>query len=251
MTDSFKIGIVYQIFYNNDPNIKYIGSTMQSLNKRWTYHKQDYNKYLIDNKKNASTIYTYFKQYDIKNFTIEEIKKYNVVDKIQLIMYEQLNINKFKPVNKINPFNILASVDKKNYAAKYREENKEKLKIYGHDRYKNNKEYFENYKEENGDKIKEYKKKHYQENKEKLAEKQKIYREENKEKVKESKKEHYEKNKERLLKQKNDYYHANKDEINKKVKEKITCDICNSQVARGNYSEHTRSKKHIKNLNKE
>ncbi len=110
-------------------------------------------------------------------------------------MYEQLNINKFKSVNKINPFNILAGVDKKMYAAKYREENKEK--------------------------------------------------------VKESKKEHYEKNKERLLKQKNDYYYANKDEINKRVKEKITCDVCNSQVARGNYSEHTRSKKHIKNLNKE
>jgi hypothetical protein len=61
MTESYKVGIVYKIFYNNDPNILYIGSTFNSLNKRWTYHKQDYNKYLINENKNASTIYPYFK----------------------------------------------------------------------------------------------------------------------------------------------------------------------------------------------
>lgn len=211
MEESYKTGIVYQIFYNNDPSIKYIGSTLQTLNKRWTYHQQDYCKYLVNNKKIASTIYPYFKQYDIKNFTIEVIKQYKVCDKKQLIMYEQLNINKLninklKPVNKINPFNILINEDKKIYAAEHYQENKEKIKIYSHERYKNNKEYFENYKKENGNKIKAYKKQHYQDNKEKIAE---------------------------------------------KSKEICICKICNLEITKCKYIRHTRSKKHIKNLNKE
>ena len=203
MTDSFKIGIVYKIFYNNDPSIMYIGSTLQSLKTRWSYHQQDYCKYLIDNRDNRSAIYPYFKQYDIENFTIEEIKKYNVADKVQLIMYEQLNINKFKPVNKNNPFNILANVDKKIYAAKHYQKNKEKIKIYCHNRYKNNKEYFEKYASENKDKIKEYKKQHYQKNKEKAAE---------------------------------------------KAKETCICKICNFEVTKCKYVRHTRSQRHINNL---
>lgn len=203
MVDSYKVGIVYKIFYNNDPNIMYIGSTLQSLNKRWSYHQQDYYKYLINDKDNRSAIYPYFKQYDIKNFTIEEIKKYNVSDKSQLIMYEQLNINKFKPVNKINPFNILANEDRKNYLKKYKQENKEKIKIYCHERYKNNKEYFEKYASENKDRIKEYKKQLYQKNKEKVAE---------------------------------------------KAKETCICKICNIEVTKCKYVRHTRSQRHINNL---
>jgi hypothetical protein len=188
MEESYKVGIVYKIFYNNDPNIMYIGSTLQSLNKRWVYHQQDYNKYLVNEKKNASTIYPYFKQYDIKNFTIELIKEYKVCDKKHLFMYEQLNINKYNPVNRINPFNILAKEDKKIYAAKHYQENKENIHIYGQNRYINNKEYFENYTKENKEKIKEYKKDYYQKNKESETEKSKKYREKNKEKIRESKK---------------------------------------------------------------
>ena len=159
MTDSYKVGIVYKRFYNNDPNILYIGSILQSLNKPRSYH--------------------------------------------------------------------------------YQEHKEEKLK------------YFKNYATKNKEKIKEYKKQYYQKNKEKIADKDKVYREKNKAKIKERKNKHYESNKEMLLKQKNEYYYANRDEINKRLKEKITCDVCNSQLARGNYSVHIKSKKHIKNLNKE
>lgn len=170
---SYKNGIVYQIYYNNDPSIHYIGSSLNNINKRWDYHRQDYNKYLNSEKKPASTIYPYFQELGIENFTIAELKKYKVTDVNHLKMYEQLHINKLKPVNRINPFNILADIDTKNRHAKYRLKNKEKISEYDKQRYQENKEYFNNYAEENRDKIKEYKAQHYQKNKEKLAEKAK------------------------------------------------------------------------------
>lgn len=171
--DSYQVGMIYQIYYINDPKINYIGSSFNGINKRWTYHKTDYNKYLNDDRKPASAIYPYFKEFDIKNFEIKELKKYNVIDNNHLKMYEQLYINKYKSVNKINPFNILASEDKKKYKKEYSIKNKDKISQYSKQRYANNKEYFDNYVEENRDKIKEYKAQHYQKNKEKVAEKAK------------------------------------------------------------------------------
>ena len=166
----YKTGIVYQIYYNNDPNIHYIGSSLNNIDKCWEHHRQDYNKYINSEKKPASTIYPYFKDLGINNFTIVELKKCRVTDTKHLKMYEQLYINKLKPVNRIN---ILSGVDTKNRHAKYRTDNKEKISEYGKKRYANNKEYFENYTNENKEKIKEYKAQHYQKNKEKLEEKAK------------------------------------------------------------------------------
>lgn len=170
---SYKNGIVYQIYYNDDPSIHYIGSSLNDINKRWDYHRQDYNKYLNSEKKPASTIYPYFQELGIENFTIVELKKYKVTDVNHLKMYEQLHINKLKPVNRINPFNILADVDKKNYSRKHYQEHKQEKAEYGKKRYQENKEYFDNYVEENRDRIKEYKAQHYQKNKEKQLEKAK------------------------------------------------------------------------------
>ena len=78
------------------------------------------------------------------------VKTYIVIDFNHLKMYEQLYINKYKPVNRINTFNILAGIDTKNRQKVYRKENKSE---YGKQRYFNNKEYFDNYIEENRDKI--------------------------------------------------------------------------------------------------
>lgn len=203
---SYKNGIVYQIYYNNNPSIHYIGSSLNNINKRWDYHRQDYNKYLNSEKKPASTIYPYFQELGIENFTIVELKKYKVTDVNHLKMYEQLHINKLKPVNRINPFNILADVDTKNRHAKYRLENKEKISEYGKQRYQDNKDSFKNYAEENKDRIKEYKAQHYQKNKEKQLE---------------------------------------------KAKETMICEVCNTEFRKVGYARHTRSKQHIKNLEKQ
>ena len=248
MEEYYKIGIIYQIYNINDPKIHYIGSSFNDISIRWQDHVSDYNKYLKDDRKPASTIYPYFKEFDIKNFEIRELSEYKVTCNAHLKMYEQLYINKYKPVNRINPFNILANVDRKNYQKQHYINHKEEKSEYGKQRYINNKEYFDNYVENNRERIKEYKAQHYQKNKEKIAEQQKTYRENNKEKVKERKKEHYNNNKEQILKQKSEYYNKNKKELNEKRKEKITCNICKSQVARSNYNEHIKTNKHINNL---
>ena len=170
MGEQYEIGIIYQIYYINDPKINYIGSSFNDINIRWKDHISDYNKYLKDDRKPASTIYPYFKEFDIKNFEIRELKEYKVTCNTHLKMYEQLYINKYKPVNRINPFNILANVDRKNYQKQHYINHKDKKSEYSKQRYINNKEYFDNYVEENKEKIKEYKAQHYQKNKEKVAE---------------------------------------------------------------------------------
>lgn len=167
-----KIRMIYQIYYINDKNINYIGSSMNNnIKKRWSYHVGDFKKYLKDSNNNRANIYPLFKEYSIENFNIIKLKDVNVIDNKHLKAYEQLFINKYKPVNKLNPFNILADVDKKIYAAKYREENKERIKEYSKNRYLNNREQFANYAKENKERIKEYKRQLYLKQKNKLSEK--------------------------------------------------------------------------------
>ena len=52
-----KKGVIYRIEYKEDPNIRYIGSTLQPLKYRWRDHKKDYNKYLNGNKRGEISIY--------------------------------------------------------------------------------------------------------------------------------------------------------------------------------------------------
>lgn len=100
------IGIIYRIEYNENPDIRYIGSTLQELRYRWRDHKNRYKEYQKNNNRNMS-IHTYFDQYGINNFNIIKIKEYEVFDKKQLESYEQLWINKFKCINIQSAFNPL------------------------------------------------------------------------------------------------------------------------------------------------
>ncbi len=151
-------GIIYQIYYINDKNINYIGSSMNNnIKKRWKYHVGDFNKYLKDSNNNRANIYPFFKEYGIENFKIIKLKEIDIIDDKHLKAYEQLFINKYKPVNKRKPFNILANVDRKNYLKQYYGKNIEKIKEKGRIRYLNDPEYFANYAKENKEKIKEYK----------------------------------------------------------------------------------------------
>ena len=74
------IGIIYEILLiSNGRQRNYIGSTMTSLNKRLRMHK------IIGNNNFDSII-------------VHILKKYDVFDSYQLKAYEQLFINKYKPV---------------------------------------------------------------------------------------------------------------------------------------------------------
>ena len=137
-------GIVYKIVCNlND--VVYIGSTFNELRHRWSHHKRLFKAWL-EGKRRGCSIFPYFKEYGIENFTIIKIKEYTVYrennkDRIHLNVYEQLWINKTKCVNKNNAIPYLYkkqqqkefyNANKEYYlikAKEYRDDNKNKDKI--------------------------------------------------------------------------------------------------------------------------
>lgn len=61
------------------------------------------------------------------------------------------------------------------------------------------------------------------------------------------------KNKEKRAEVSKNYVNRNKDKVSKKksewYNEKVLCEVCNCEVSKGNYPRHTRSTKHIRNIN--
>jgi len=103
------IGSIYQIEYNQNSNIRYIGSTTKTLKNRYASHKTKYNKWLTNDDYAKCEIYEYFKIYGIENFKITLLKEYNILNKKHLLVYEQLWMNKLTNINKnkaFSPINI-------------------------------------------------------------------------------------------------------------------------------------------------
>lgn len=93
------IGRVYIIFDILNLNIKYIGSTIQTINQRIACHKNRY-------KTNTNnSIYPFFIKYGFDNFKFKILKEYDICDLKHLHAYEQLYINKFKSINMVSAFN--------------------------------------------------------------------------------------------------------------------------------------------------
>ena len=129
-----KIGKVYKIICTQSNDI-YIGSTFNTLRDRFRRHKNHYNDYL-NNKGHKLSIMDYFSKYTVDNFKIVLIKEYKVIDRKHLEAYEQLWINKLKPINTQSAFRV-EYLSKKKYQNNYYENNKDKLQ-------KKNKEYRKN-----------------------------------------------------------------------------------------------------------
>lgn len=151
------IGRIYKIVHGQS-DLVYVGMTTNSLAKRWSCYKSDFDK---DNHSKIS-IYPYMKKYGINQFKIILVKEYDVVDKKHLKVYETLWINKLRCINKVPSFNPMnkSQKDKMCYL-KHREKRLEAVRKYQN------------------------------ENKEKISERDKIYREKNKEKLYESRKKDY------------------------------------------------------------
>jgi len=136
---NFKTGRIYKIIHRQS-NICYVGSTFNRLSDRFRRHKYSFTQYL-NNKQPNTSIYSYFQQYGVENFSIILIKEYQVCDKKHLLIYEQLWINKLKPINK----NASCQLLKKQKQKQYFEYNKEKQKQWR----ENNKEKLRQWKEKN------------------------------------------------------------------------------------------------------
>ena len=186
----------------------YIGSTTQSLSRRFSKHKANY-KVWKDGKYGKSTSYDLFDEFGIENCKIELIEEYECENKSQLERKEGEHIKLNECVNKI----VAGRTPKE-----YREDNKEVIKQYRLE----NKEKHKQYKEDNKDKLDLYQKEWREDNKDAI----KAYREDNKEVInqyrlenKEKHKQYKEDNKDKLDLYQKEWREDNKDAIKAYQKE--------------------------------
>jgi len=223
----------------------YIGSTFNKPSKRWSEHKQAYNKWIKDQTKTCFSIYPYFRDIGVDNFKLIKIKDYQVyradrLDRKHLLVYEQLWINKTKCVNKYAAFGLWHTLFEKERHKIYRENHKDQIK-----------EYMKKWREDNKDDIKEKKKIYYEDNKERSKEQSKKRYEKNKEQINEKRKKHEkiyrEKNKEQIKLYHEIYRRDNKEQINEKRKKhnqdnKVICPICLKEFGKYYLDTHTANK---------
>ena len=177
-------GIVYQIYLESNPYINYVGSTIKTLEIRWRQHKAKsviYNKTKI---KGNPIICQYFDEFGIDNFKIRLIKEYDIVDIKHIRAYEQLWLNKLKPINVIKNLFLTKHLIRgysKIYYENNREQFRERSKTYSENNREHLIEYRKNYIENHREQIKESTKAYYKNNREHLIEYQKTYRENHRE----------------------------------------------------------------------
>ncbi len=219
MSQDFSKAKIYKITndYNNDV---YVGSTCDSLTKRFSGHKLCLNS----NKNNNRPIYKLMNEIGFERFRIELIEDYPCQDKYQLRQREGYFIREIGTLNKKIEGRTMQE---------YYIDNKNKIQ-------ESRKEYYE----DNKDKIFEYNKEYYEDNKNKILEYNKEYNKSNKDKILEYQKEYYEDNKNKILEYGKEYYEDNKNKILEYKKEKITCD-CGCIIRKGDISSHKKTNKHI------
>jgi len=210
-------GKIYRIVCDTT-GLTYIGSTVETLSKRLTKHKDKYKQYLKGN----TNFVTSFDIIKNDNYKIILLENCPCNSKEELHKIERKYIETIECVNKVIPGRT---------RKEYFEDNKNKLN-------EKNKEY----REKNKDKIKEQKKEWYETNKDKMKEQKKEKNKEYYENNKDKHKEYYETNKDKILEQKKEYYETNKTEIN----EKIECEYCKSIVNKYKLKKHQKTNKCLK-----
>lgn len=160
---NYKNGKIYNIV--SPDGKKYIGSTTQLLNRRFTAHKSKYKSWK-EGKHHFVTSFNLFDEYGIDKCKIELIEEYSCNTKKELETREGYYIQTQECINKV----IAARED-----ALWRLEHREELL-----------EYWKQYYNKNIDKYGEKNKKYYANNKEASRIRSKLYREKNAERIKES-----------------------------------------------------------------
>ena len=210
----YQKGKIYFIGNYVDNDI-YIGSTTQTLKRRFNKHKIQ-----IDNDKTKHRkLYAKMIELGVECFYIEEIEKCPCNDVEELQKRERHYILERKPVLNIQiPLRTMEE---------WRRDSQEHLQEYERQRYINNPR-------------KEYKKQYREDNKDKLDENTKRFREENPDYMKEYNQKYYQ--------EKKDYFKEYRENNRDKYKEKIKCE-CGKVITRGSISRHCKTKKHKDYLN--
>ena len=197
----------------------YIGSTTQSLAKRFSLHKSKY-KLWQDGKFNKLTVFDLFNEFGIENCKIELIEEFPCDNRMELERKEGEHIKNSECVNK----RIEGRTKKE-----YRQDNKEEIKEY-------QKQYYFDNKDKILDKIKEYR----QDHKQQILENNKQYYQDNKDKVKQ----YYQNNKDKILDKIKEYQQDHKQQISENKSQRIQC-ICGAQYIKCNKSHHFKTTNHI------
>ena len=173
MSQNFQNAKIYKITndYNNDI---YVGSTCNTLTKRYSLHKCDATKQYNAHK----PLYKLINEIGFERFRIQLIEEYPCEDRYQLRQKEGQYIRDIGTLNK-----NIAGRDANEYQKL--DKIKEQKQIYRH---------------ENKEELNKKKKVFYQLNKEKLKEKKKTYIENNKDHWNEKQKQYYEDRKTRTFK---------------------------------------------------
>jgi len=179
MSQDFTKAKIYKITndYNDDV---YVGSTCNTLVRRFSVHKCDARKH------HDRALYKLMNEIGESRFRIELIENYPCEDKYQLNQREGYFIRLFGNLN----MKIAGRTDEE-----YHQDNKEWINEKHREYKKQNQDKIKQYNLEHKDHIKQYHKNYREKNDEFLKEKNRNYRETNKEIIKQKKKEYYEKNK--------------------------------------------------------
>ncbi|MCR9134291.1 MAG: hypothetical protein NXI08_17115 [bacterium] len=207
-------GKIYKI-WDIGYNMCYVGSTTQSLSKRWQYHKADYAKFQ-QGKSNYSTVYSIFEEFGLNNCKIELVENVECQNKEELLSREGFYQRECECVNK-----CIVGQNCKEHKQEY-------MKIYLKHYYENNK-----------DRIKQQNKEYREANKDDIQIQRKAYREANKDTIKEKDKKYQEANKDKIKETKREYYELNKNKLN----EVIQCECGSSYIKKGK-NRHEKTLKH-------
>ena len=167
MTDiRYNNGKIYTIRNLAEPDLIYVGCSINHLSKRWGNHMSCcFNK---NNPAYNKILYKIMRDKGIENFKIELHEKFSCSSMEELKQREQQVIREIGTLNKIKNYG-LSTEERKQYQQQYNENHKEEKKQYLQQYYQENKEerkqyqqqYNENHKEEN----KQYRENHKEENK--------------------------------------------------------------------------------------
>jgi hypothetical protein len=204
MSQDLSKGKIYKITNDRNDDV-YIGSTCDTLVKRFSYHKRGRNSLKRDN----HPLYSLMKEIGTERFAIYLVESYPCENKYELGQREGFWIRQIGTLNK---------------------------RIEG----RTSKEYYEDNKEKRLEQQKEY----YRNNTEKIKLYQQQYKEENlweiKCKSRECGKTNYINNKEKINEKHRLHYLDNKE----KLSQKIVCD-CGCEVSKYCLVRHKKTKKHI------
>ena len=153
MTDiRYNNGKIYTIRNLAEPDLIYVGCSINHLSKRWGNHMS-----CCFNENNPSynkILYKTMREKGIENFYIELHEKFSCSSIEELKQREKQVIREIGTLNKVKNCYMTKDEIKENQQQYYKE-NKEEIK-----------QYQQQYQQENKDEIKQYKQQYYQENKE-------------------------------------------------------------------------------------